>query len=527
MSASTERKNRVAAREAGTDKKTIARQEAEKKAAKSRRQWTIGSILVAILLIAIILLNSGFLYKHTTAAKVGDRSYSPAEMNYYYANQYSSFVNQYGSYASLFGLDTSAGITSLGDQDCPMLEEGKTWRDYFMQSALSNMEQITALKNYATANGISLDADEIAEIDDELSALSESAKLYGYSGADNFLAAQYGTGVNTKLVRGLSIDSTLASKALQQYQDSLEYSDEQLEEYYASRKDSWDVFSYVYYYVAAEKLPVEDSENTVEGETVQLAVTEQSLLEARMSAEAIEMAYKDGADIEDLTERFNAAVEAEFEGDAATSRSRVAGSSLGDMSEWLLDSARSEGDLTVLEDSQGEGYYVVLFLSRDDNHYHTVTVRHILIKAEASEDGSYSDEAMQAALDKINEIKAEFESGDKSEDSFAALANEYSQDEGTNTKGGLYENITRGKTVQEFNDFCFGPHQTGDLGVVYGNNGTYAGYHLIYFVSENDLYSNQLAHDSMLDTDMDNFLTEQLAGYEPELRYWSKLVGKG
>ena len=38
MSASTERKNRQAAREAGTDKKTIARQEAEKKAAKSKRR---------------------------------------------------------------------------------------------------------------------------------------------------------------------------------------------------------------------------------------------------------------------------------------------------------------------------------------------------------------------------------------------------------------------------------------------------------------------------------------------------------
>ena len=81
MSASTERKNRVAAREAGTDKKMLARQEADKKAAKSRRQWTIGSILVAVLLIVILLLNTGFVYKHTTAATVGDTKYSPAELS--------------------------------------------------------------------------------------------------------------------------------------------------------------------------------------------------------------------------------------------------------------------------------------------------------------------------------------------------------------------------------------------------------------------------------------------------------------
>ena len=38
MSASTERKNRIAAREAGTDKKTLAAQEEEKKKAKEKRK---------------------------------------------------------------------------------------------------------------------------------------------------------------------------------------------------------------------------------------------------------------------------------------------------------------------------------------------------------------------------------------------------------------------------------------------------------------------------------------------------------
>jgi uncharacterized protein HemX len=105
MSASTERKNRQAAREAGTDKKMLAQQEAEKKAAKSKRQWTIGSILVAVLLIVILLLNTGFVYKHTTAATVGEEKFSPVELSYYYLNQYSNFLSTYGSYASLFGLE--------------------------------------------------------------------------------------------------------------------------------------------------------------------------------------------------------------------------------------------------------------------------------------------------------------------------------------------------------------------------------------------------------------------------------------
>ena len=56
MSASTEKKNRQAARAAGTDKKTLAAQEEAKKRAKSRRNWTLGTIGVVLLIALIGLL---------------------------------------------------------------------------------------------------------------------------------------------------------------------------------------------------------------------------------------------------------------------------------------------------------------------------------------------------------------------------------------------------------------------------------------------------------------------------------------
>ena len=152
-------------------------------------------------------------------------------------------------------------------------------------------------------------------------------------------------------------------------------------------------------------------------------------------------------------------------------------------------------------------------------------MRHILIKAAASEDGTYSDKAKQVALDRINEIKAEFEATDKSEESFAALAEKYSEDAGSNTNGGLYEDIYRGQMVQEFNDFCFAGHKSGDIGVVYGESSNYAGYHLIYFVGEGELYSNVIARNALTDTAMNDFVAAQIEGREPVLRYWAKLVG--
>ena len=518
MSASTERKNRQAAREAGTDKKMLAQQEAEKKAARSRRRWTVGTILTVILLAVIILLNTGFIYTNSTAATVGTRKVSPAELQYYYVNEYSNFLSQYGSYASLFGLDTSMGVAGLADQPCTMMEEGKTWRDYFLDNAMSSLKQVVALTDYAKANGIALDESDLAAIDEDLAAAEQTAKANGFANLNRFFTVQYGEGVNAKLVRSQLEDTTLASKALDQYRNSLSYTDAELEEYYSSLDGTSDLFDYAYYRVAAEQLPVEGGE---EGQT---AVTDETRLEARMTAEAIETAYRDGKDISDSVERLNAAIEAEFDTDEATVRSAVSGGSLGDMSEWLRDSARKAGDLSVIEDSSGEGYYVVLFLARDDNHYPTVSVRHILIMAEASQDGTYSDEAKQAALAKINEIKAEYESGDKTEESFAALAEKYSEDGGSNTSGGLYEGIYKGQMVSEFNDFCFAPHKAGDIGVVYGESSGYAGYHLIYFVGEGEPYSSLIARSALSSEAMNDFLAAQTESLTAELGRRANLV---
>ena len=144
MSASTERKNRIAAREAGTDKKTIAAQEEAKKQAVSKRKWTWGTIGVIVLIAAILLLNSGLMYTSTTALTVDGTKFSPAEVNYYYGNEYLTMVNTYGQYLSYFGLDSSMGLAGLDDQECSMTDGG-TWRDYFRDLAKRDLQQNRAL----------------------------------------------------------------------------------------------------------------------------------------------------------------------------------------------------------------------------------------------------------------------------------------------------------------------------------------------------------------------------------------------
>lgn len=117
----------------------------------------------------------------------------------------------------------------------------------------------------------------------------------------------------------------------------------------------------------------------------------------------------------------------------------------------------------------------------------TVNVRHILIKPESTTDEKglevISDSAWAAAEAEAERILELWKSGEANETFFAELATTYTGDPGSQTTGGLYENVYPGQMVTEFNDWCFADgRQTGDTGIVKTNYG----YHIMYFVSEND-----------------------------------------
>ncbi len=508
MSASTKRKTRQAEIEAGTYKKQAAQKERDEKKAKEKRTVAICIAFVAVIIVAAILLNvipaikekqELRRYSEGTAVTVGDRSYSPAEISYLYSNQFQSFANSY--YAMLYGLDTSKGASGLGSVAYNGPEvDGKSfesWRDYFLDSVYTQLSQIQMLLAYARDNGITLSDEEKAQVEENISTFETYAKTYGYPSVDQFLQMNLGKGLTLDAIRGLELDSALAGKAYTAYQDSLSFTDEQLDEEYASFNGNYDTYSYAYYLVKAE---------AAEGEEP----TDMAKAEAKASADAIIASYQDGYDVEDLYERLNGYIEEELGGSATRDDDRNGGYLNGSYADWLKDAARQPGDITRVED--GSDQYVVLFLDHKDAAYPTVNVRHILIQAEKGEDGTWSEEALAAAKAEAERILAEYEAGDKTEESFAALAEQYSTDEGSKANGGLYENVAKGQMVQEFNDFCFAEgRKSGDTGIVYGTNGQYAGYHVMYFAGEGELYSKLLAENSLTEKALDEFLSATAA----------------
>lgn len=519
MSASTEKKLRQAAREAGTDKKTLALEKEAKEKRRQKRRWTLGTIGVFLLIALILFLNSNVLFK-TTALTVGDEDYSASEMSYYYASQYYYWANQYGSYASLFGLDTSGGINGLDKQACAMAGEGMSWRDYFLQAAEDELIQEKALRDYAAQNGITLDQEDLDTVESSFEGLDDYARAQGYASADKFFAANYGTGVNTDMVRQAYRSSALASKALTSYSESLEYSQAELKEQYAGYNGEQDYFDLAYYYVAAEKTDVagEDGETTQE-------VLPEALTAAEETAKAIQAAY-DKAEGEDFAARLDQAVAAEVADASANHSTSTQGSGINAAyKDWVMDAARKAGDSTVTMDGSENGYYVVVYIGRENNDYSLAQVRHILIKAEADADGNYTEEAKAAAKARAEEILAEYEAGEKTEESFAALAEQYSEDTGSNTNGGLYDSVIKGQMVEEFNDFCFSGHKPGDTAIVYGESGSYAGYHVMYYVGEGENYAQAIARSDLMNQAVSQWLSELTEAYTTSTGFGLRLVG--
>lgn len=114
-----------------------------------------------------------------------------------------------------------------------------------------------------------------------------------------------------------------------------------------------------------------------------------------------------------------------------------------------------------------------------------VDVRHILLSCDMDD-----EDAAAETLAEAEALLAQWQEEDGTEEGFAALAEEYSDDSGSNTNGGLYEDIYPGEMTTNFNDWCFDEsRQVGDTGIVE----TSYGYHIMYFSAFGEEYWYQSA----------------------------------
>jgi len=465
---------------------------------RNRALITLGAIAAVVIIICSFVINSNFFYNKATALTVGDTKYTTAEFNYFYNTAYNQFYNSLGDYASAV-IDSSRPLSEQ------YYTETESFADYFKQVAFTQMQEVTAAYDQAVARGLTLSAEDRQSIDDTVAQMELYGQLYGVT-ADQYLTQMYGKGFTTATLEKLLSRMALARQFYTETTEGYSFTEEELKAAYAAHKDEYDILSYRVYYVP-------------NGDDAEAAYA---------TADEIATA-KDG-------EEFAALVLANAPEESRSAYTEpdstlyvVDGASLAgyDYGSWLLESGRKANETTVVESSSGAGYYVVMFVGRDDNNYNTVSMRHILVQIQPDANGEITEEDRDEAKAKIEQIRTEFESGDRSEDSFAALANEYSDDAGSNTTGGLYEHVARNQMVQPIDEFLFSSDRvSGDTEILYyENTDHYTGYHLVYFVGQGEIYADYIADTSLRAENYEDWMENARAEYPVTEKFAMRFAG--
>ena len=105
--------------------------------------------------------------------------------------------------------------------------------------------------------------------------------------------------------------------------------------------------------------------------------------------------------------------------------------------------------------------------------------------------------------------------GTRPAESLGGRASEDSDDPGSNTTGGLYEQVYGGRMFEAFNDWIFDEaRQEGDTTVLENPQDGQQGWHVIYFQSWDDPVWKNTADSSLRGTDYNAWLTEIQDGLE-------------
>lgn len=517
MSASREKKQRQSA---GPDQKTVKVQQEQAARKRTTIIYSVIAAVIAVLVAALLIWRSGFFQARASAATLGSDTLSTAELSFYYydARRNTAMYSSYG----IGNFDT----TKSDEEQFYNEGTGQTYRDYFLEEALKNAQQHKALAEEALKAGHT-EAEVKESVDAYVDSFKSQAASSGYSYA-SYLRANYGPYMSVSVFEKLYTRYQLASLAASDKYEELysSYTQEDLDAYYKDNADSLDTIEYSHLYFPAATVETKDADGNDLAEDEVSKLKEEALADAKEKAEDALKAVEDGSTFQSQIDKYELTTGGDHVSAVGTS---TINSSYRDQ---LL--ALGKNDVELVENENG--YYVVSLHDRFLSEEPTRDVRHILARAESTTDDDNklvapTDEAWAAAKAKMDEIQAAWDASGKTEDDFAKLANEKS-DDGDGTTGGLYERNTEGYFVPEFNDWVFdSSRKPGDVGMVQhsaeeGATSGYYGYHLIYYVGENEPVWKGTARSTLANEAQQSWIDTLSADYTTALTNGAEYLGK-
>ena len=496
-------------------------------ATKTKKKVDLFSTIMTIVLVLIIVGGIAlFAFQSCEKSGIGLRSkivvksenyeINGAMMQYAVMTSYNNYLSTYEQYGLLdyIGIDTSKKLSAQ------QYSETQTWLDYFTEQTKSTVEQMLVYAEAAKAAGFELTAEEKNSVDSVVSSFELMASYYGTS-TEAYIASNYGQGVKAKDIRDFLAISTLAEQYSAKVAEDLKagITEDEVNSFYEDNKVDYTQFDTISY---SEKITIEtegktDDEIAAAKEELKNALSK--LTEATTADEfksilaEIKNITVENADdetteetTEEVTDESTEETTDETTDEATDKKTEEEKSPLdnvveatiknsevsGDIKEWFFEVAdgafvRVTGDSKLFEENKenkGTGEEA----DKVKSHDYTVTV--YLVLGEAERDETITKNAghilfkkdthgtQEKALEAAQKILAEYNTGDRTKESFEELANKNTEDSGV-----FYDNIKKGDMVEAFENWVYDEERkAGDVDIVE----TEYGQHIMYFVGDGD-----------------------------------------
>lgn len=472
----------------------------------------ISIVLCAVIVLGVVAFSLNYYGALQRVIKIGgvgsDQSVTIAEYEYYYMRAYNQVRYQAQYYQYYYQTSNGYDLSLTPEEQTQTTKDADgneiTWAEKLHEDTLEIIQLHKAYYNEALKMGLKLTKADEAFIDKQIEDLRDEAKSAGSNSSSSnsenkvtyslnaYLRKVYGGSINERFLRKQLKIQVLAQKYLTERTNEIakDYDQKDIDAEYKKDTTAYDFATFRAYTFKTTELTKEDKET----DDALKARQAKANAEVKKNANDFYNAVTNDATFTAKAKELNKDT-ADYNVDKETKYSMLKSTAQSTFSEdaakWLFDSSTKVGSKKLFSDEENGKYIVVLALSKPHQEQ-TVTARHILFQTKDQNSGNdLSEEEIAKKKTQAEDVLKKFNEGDKTEDSFAALANEYNEDTGSSSNGGLYEHIYPGQMVTEFNDWVFDANRkAGDVELVE----TDFGYHIIYFVAKDgkDYYDSAI-----------------------------------
>lgn len=470
----------------------------------------ISIVLCAVIVLGVVAFSLNYYGALQRVIKIGgvgsEQSVSIAEYEYYYMRAYNQVRYQAQYYQYYYQTSNGYDLSLSPEEQTQTTQDADgneiTWAEKLHDDTIEIIQLHKAYYNEALKKGLKLSKADEAYIDKQIDELRDEASNAGSSSSSGedtvkyslnaYLRKVYGGSINERFLRKQLKIQVLAQKYLTERTAEIAdgYEQSVIDADYKKDTTAYDFVTFRAYTFKTTELTKEDNETDDALKARQTKADAEVKKNANDFYNAVTNDASFAAKAKELnkdTADYNVDEETKF----SMLKSSIQSSFSEDAATWLFNASTKEGSKKLFSDEENGKYIVVLALKKPHQEQ-TVTARHILFLTQDQSTGSdLSEEEIAKKKTEAENVLKKFNEGDKSEDSFAALANEYNEDTGSSSTGGLYEHIYPGQMVAQFNDWVFDANRkAGDVEIVK----TSYGYHIMYFVEKDgkDYYDSSI-----------------------------------